>query len=473
VTTINTSYLTSYANIAQTAYSTPTPTPVLAPTQDDGSGSSSSADPSSTITLSDAAKAFLAAAATAVTTTPTTAPSLSSVASDARTWFDQQYKTLGIKSAMVDGDVAVDLTGQSRATLSAVASNAQGLFSSDEQTAASDQLQSRFDDAMTPYVVIARNSGNYATLYQAASDYLDQAGPDEKATKTWQDEKKAVVDGLAAAKKTPGQAPVTGDDNDPILDLLETPTASGEVDPDASTATVAANARAMLTDQANNAKDNGKELSFDANDASDQQVDFSQFDNRTLATMALNTDGSFSSDESSAAKAELNDRTRTTMLSILNPSSGSVSPGDATLALIKNYANMSDEEKSALGVTDAVTNRLVQNYQMIQSLQNAFGASAMSGAGSMMGSSAFLGSSALLGGADTSGASNPLGTTNLADMMGTSALGGADTSMYANSASLGMSALLGGTNNTGDPLLGSTDDSTGDDGSLGLAGLMG
>ncbi len=66
-------------------------------------------------------------------------------------------------------------------------------------------------------------------------------------------------------------------------------------------------------------------------------------------------------DEARAAKAELNQRTRLSLLSALNSASeGNTRNGG--LAVITQYANMSDEEKSALGVTDQVMDRLVRNY---------------------------------------------------------------------------------------------------------------
>ena len=146
---------------------------------------------SDSVTLSDAAKAYLAANAATETTT---------IATNARAWFDQQYQKLGLSSAMLDGQVAVDLTSQSRAALSAVASNSQSLFSKDESAAAAQALQGRFDDAMTPHVVIARHTGNYVELYQAAAAYLDEAGTDERATARWQGQKEAVIAGLDAAE---------------------------------------------------------------------------------------------------------------------------------------------------------------------------------------------------------------------------------------------------------------------------------
>jgi hypothetical protein len=112
------------------------------------------AQASTNVTLSDEAKAYLANLAEAVSNSQAPAETL---ATNARAWFDQQYKDLGISSAVLDGKVAVDLTGQSRATLSAVASNTLGLFTPDETTAASNTLQTRFYDAIVPQVVIARH----------------------------------------------------------------------------------------------------------------------------------------------------------------------------------------------------------------------------------------------------------------------------------------------------------------------------
>ena len=86
-----------------------------------------------------------------------------------------------IESAMLDGRVTVDLTGRSRATLSAVASNSQSLLSKDESAAAAGAARPlrRRDDAAcrdrAPHRQLCRD-------YQAAAAYLDEAGTDERAT---------------------------------------------------------------------------------------------------------------------------------------------------------------------------------------------------------------------------------------------------------------------------------------------------
>lgn len=364
------SYLPSLLHSARHGYAAAHSQPSLAKTLDDDDASTSDQSSPTSVTLSDAAKSYLAKRAGKSDDTPAADPSLDTVAADARAWFDDKYKTLGIPSAMLDGKVAVDFSDQSRATLSAVASNAGKLFSDDESMAASNELGMRFGSALSSSVVIARHTGDYASLYQAASDYLDKAGPDEKATDAWKDQKQAVTDGLAMAKANFGKAPDTGNPSDPVQALLITPsTAGGSLGADATTAQVAANARSMLDDQKNAAKDKGLELVFDTG-RNGQQVDYSKFDNRTLATMVLNQDSSFSPDETRSAKNELDQRTRTSMYNSLFPSSNSGDSPTGALGLMQAYTNMSDEEKAVLGVTADTTNRIMQSYKTQQSVQS-------------------------------------------------------------------------------------------------------
>lgn len=361
-------YSPSLLNSASQGYAA-TGQPSLAQKLDEqNSGSPSSA--STNVTLSDAAKTYLASLQDASASADVTP---SALAVNARAWFDAQYQSLGISSAMLDGKAAVDFSSQSRATLSAVASNTDGLFSADETKAAAGEMQARFNTAMAPRAVIARHNADYAGLYQAASDYLDQAGDAEKASSTWKAQKQAVASGLAAARANPGKAPATGDVNDPVAALLAAPASGVSVlGANATTAQVAANARAMLDDQQNKAKDKGLELVFNSGRSGGQMVDFKNFDNRTLATIVINSNSSFSGEETYAAKKELDQRTRTSMYNALFPSdsssknvSSSNSPG-----LLQTYNNMSAEEKTVLGVTDAVTSRVLASYKTQQSVQN-------------------------------------------------------------------------------------------------------
>lgn len=368
----------SYAGNAYSAYGTGT-NASKATSGDTTGGSSSSA--SDTVTLSEEAKAYLASRAAAAATDG--APSTATLTEVARNWFNQQYTSLGISSAMLDGKVAVDFSGQTRGMLSVVADNAGGQFTTDEVTAASKGLQDRFNDALSPNLVIARHTGDYASLYKAASDYLDQAGDAEKATKTWQDQKQAVVDGLAAARASYGKAPVTGNVNDPVSALLTQSVAGTPATNSSDPKDLAAQARAMLDAQAGSAKDNGKELVFGGNRTTGQQADFTNFDNRSLAIVALNSDSSFSAAEASAAKAELNQRTRASLLNAFNPSSGSGAAG-MTLGLLQQYKSMSAEERSVLGFTDDYANKIMQNYRTMSSIQNNFGSGSSGGLASYL-----------------------------------------------------------------------------------------
>src|SRR6267142_1702397 len=330
---------TAAAGYAGNAYGTASAAANSAsPTDSTDTSSSSSSSSSTNVTLSDEAKAYLAAHADEAKAylaaqAADDPPSVATLTTNARAWFDQQYASLGISSAMLDGQVAVDLSSQPRATLSVVANNALGKFTTDETAAAAKALQAKFDDAMTPHVVIARHTGDYASLYTAASDYLDQAD----------------------AKGNFDKAPVTNNDNDPVRSLLDRtsvqPPAAAGSDP----GTPSSNARAMLDAQANKAKDNGMELVF-SKGRTGQQVDFSEFDNRTLTIMTLNADASFSAEEASAAKTELNQRTRSGILNAFDPTTGGGAQA-SSLALLQQYSAMSPEERKVLGFTDDTPTR--------------------------------------------------------------------------------------------------------------------
>jgi hypothetical protein len=359
-------YYSSPSSNAATAYGVTSQATGSASTTTTDTGDTASSASADTVALSDAAKAYLASAS------PSDPAAL---AADARAWFDQQYQDNGITSALVDGQVAVDFTPLSRATLSAVAANSQSLFSTDETAAAAKALSDRFDTAMAPHVVIARHLSDYASLYQAADKYLEQAGADER-------QKQAVTDGLALAKATPSKAPAT-DGNDPVAALLDKTTQATTPAAGTDDASVASHARAMLDAQANAASDAGTTLVFDPNRKTGQQADLSQFDNQTLAVMTINSGGSFSAEEAHAAKTELNQRNRQSILAAFDTKTN----GDVqsqSLALLDHYSSMSAAEKQATGYTDAMQTRLIQNYRTASMFQSGsfLGASSTSSSSS-------------------------------------------------------------------------------------------
>jgi hypothetical protein len=326
-----------------------------------------------TVNLSDAARAYLASQTNATT-----------LAASARQWFDDQYKTTGLTSPMLDGSVALDMTSQSRETLSAVAANSQGLFSKDETIAAGVTLQKRFDDAMAPHVVIARHTGDYAGLYQAAADYLDKAGPDERATPLWTSTKQAVDEGAALAKKSPMKAPQTTDPNDPVAALLDKTSQVAGAGTATDNSSVATDARARLDALANKARDDGTELVFDKSRRTGQLADFSSFSNQSLAVVSLNQDGKFSTDESRAAKSELDQRHRTSLLSVFDGSSGTTDAKSQSLALLSHYNSMSDAEKTASGYNTSLQDRLVSSYRLASMLSGGSSSGSGTTGGSLL-----------------------------------------------------------------------------------------
>lgn len=358
---------------AGTAYGSQTASTAAATKAGDTGGNPAGSATSSgdTVELSDAAKAYLASQSTDAAT----------LAAEARKWFDAQYKSTGLASPMLDGSVALDMTSVSRESLSAIAANTGGQFSSDEVVAAGATLQKRFDDALTPHVVVARHTGDYAGLYKAAADYLDKAGADERATPLWISTKQAVDEGLALAQKSPMKAPQTTNGNDPVAALLQETSQVSDASGTTTDAAAATDARARLDALANKARDAGTELVFDSTRKTGQLVDFSSFSNQSLAVMTLNQDGQFSTDESRAAKKELDQRNRTSLMSVFNGSNGDV--GAQSLALLNHYNNMTAAEKTASGYNSDLESRLVQNYR----LASMFGSGS---AGSASGSNASL-----------------------------------------------------------------------------------
>ncbi|MFL9825412.1 hypothetical protein [Rhodoplanes sp. SY1] len=328
--------------------------------------SSQSGGSATVLTLSDEAKALLAA----MTAAGTSAAGGSALAraQAARAWLDQQYKSLGIGAALVDGQVAVDFTAQDRATLAVVAAGTGDLFTDDETKAAASVLQARFEDALAPHAVIARHTGDYASLYAAAAGYLDAASPEERATTGWVARREAVTEGLAAARAAFGKAPDTGNQNDPVRAMLDAP-APGTTSPakTATADTLAARARAALDAQAGRARDAGTELVFDGT-RTGRMVDFESFDNRTLAVVAQNAGGQFTVSEARAARKALEQRTRTTLLSAFTGSGGD--PAARSVALIRQYSSMSAEEKALLGFSESFTDNVLKNYRTVSSIQS-------------------------------------------------------------------------------------------------------
>ncbi|MCG6207626.1 hypothetical protein LPW26_23520 [Rhodopseudomonas sp. HC1] len=320
-------------------------------------GASSNA--ATNLTLSAQARAQLASAAAT--------KDFSSVVSDSRAALDKLYKAAGVTAPYDDsGKPTIDLTSLDRRALYAVASNAGGQFTESEQTLAAVTRIAGFNAALSPATQTAKLTGNYNAVYKAAADYLDGASNEEKATSTWQAERAAIGKGITATQNDPTKIP-SGISNDPVAAYLaQYPSGSPTTTQDF--ASVAKSARAALDAQAKAASAAGKELVYDPGRKVGQQADLSALSNRDLSAISLNKDSLFSTEETSAAKRELDSRNRASILTALKQSQTSGNPADFSLGLLNTYSAMSDEERTATNWTPAFRDNAVQSYKSTTTL---------------------------------------------------------------------------------------------------------
>jgi len=366
-------------------------------------GSSTTNGSATTITLSDAAKAAM------------NLPDFSTVVAQTRSMLDQLLAD-GTKPA------DADLSKLDRRQLFAISSNAQGQFTADEQAAAKTEQQNRLDSALAGPTAVARVTDDIEDVYTAALGYLDAASPEEKATPTWTTQRAALVEAQKQMAADPSKAPQV--DGDIVADYIQR-TCSGD---DASTLrdfnAVASDARAALDKQYADAKAAGKQLVFSTAQKTGQQVDFSQFDSRSLSAVALNQGNQFSAEEVSAAKQVMNQRSGATILAGLQNASSS-DPGAFAKNLLSAYASMSPEERAAAGWSDKLYAAAAASYKTASQLSNLFGSSTGTGTATTGSNALSILDSAsssmpsladVLGGdQSTDGASTPM---TLADLLG-------------------------------------------------------
>lgn len=318
--------------------------------------SQNSSDPNAAtnLTLSDAAKAQLAATSSV--------PDFASVTNDARAALDKLYTAANVKGPLNDnGAAAIDLSSLDRRALFAIATNAGGKFTPDEQSAATSETRTRFEAVLAPAAAATSMTKNYTVVYKAALDYLDGASAEEKATTTWAAQRAAVLKGYQAAQQQPGTAP-KGISGDPVATYLAQNPDGAPVGTTKDFATVATNVRAALDAQASLAAQNGKELVYDPARKTGQLADFASLDNRSLSAITLNQGEQFSNLEMYAAKKELDARTRASVLDALRQSQTSGDPARLSLGILQSYAAMSDEERQATNWTPAFRDSTLQSY---------------------------------------------------------------------------------------------------------------
>jgi len=303
------------------------------------SASAAGGSSATNVTLSDAAKAAMAA------------KDFATVVADARATMDKLLADAQKITPLRDGKLDLDMSKVDRRELYAMSSNGELKFTPDEQKAAQIELQRRFDQAMAGPTSVGRVTGKIDGLYTAALAFLDLAGPEEKASSAYADARKAVEAMIAKLKTDPGTLPGAVP-NDPINDYMQR-LAAGETEGPRAITDVGADARTTL----------------DAQYAAGGIVpDYKDFDSRSLSAVALNVGNDFTEAEVRAAKSEMRSRTGAAVLAALKSSDAVANPAGFSQNIISLYGAMSAEERAAAGWSDNLYSAAVASYQTASKL---------------------------------------------------------------------------------------------------------
>lgn len=348
------SYAQIIANAQKLAQSSAVSSASTATTSQSGSSATN-------VTLSDAARAALAATRDFATVITAARATLDRLLAEAR-------RTSPLAD---DGSLAIDLSTVDRRELFAISTNANQQFTVDEQKAAAIELQSRFDQALAGPTAVGRVTGSIKGLYVAALAYFDAMSPEEKASAAYADQRAALETTLAAIEADPSTMP--SDPADPVAAYLERLSA-GETGGPRDISDVAADARATLDAQYADGGEN---------------PDYSEFDSRSIAAVALNASGDFSAAEVRAASASIRSRSGAALLASLKTADAG-NPAAFAENVISLYGAMSAEERAAAGWSSQLYEAAVANYRTASKLSSYLGEAT--------GSSAFGGSQGSAGG---------------------------------------------------------------------------
>lgn len=329
------------------------------------------------VTLSEAARAAMAER------------SYATVLADARSKLTELLLAAGRTSPLLNGELALDMSSLDAREVYAIASDDS--FSEDEREAAKLEMQRRLEAALAGPLSIARVTGDYTGLYNAAAAFLDALGPEEKASADWQASRDAVTEGLKQLQKDPKTLPDAGED-DPValyLDLLETRGAL-----DQSMATLAANARALLDKRYAEGQAAGRIPTFTPNSRG-AYIDLSDLSSRTLSAIVLDAEGQFTPEEVKAAKATLRTKSSAALMAGLKSASQSADPTAFSQNVIAAFSSLSPEERQAAGWSDQLYEAAVANYttsSKLAQMLNQLGSSGSAGnAGGFQGLASLLG----------------------------------------------------------------------------------
>lgn len=347
---ITTAYSSNaYLNLTSSSASTGSATTASAVAPSAVTATSTSA---TSITLSDAAKAALAA------------KDFLTVVAEARSKLNALLKEADRTSPLEDDALALDLSSLDPRELFAMASD--DTFTPDEQSAASLEMQRRFESAMAGPAAVADVTGNYTGLYKAAAAYLDGLGSEEKSGADWIAGRAALTEGLTQLQADPKSLPDTGD-ADPVALYL----ALREAGETAQPTTIEDSAKGMrksLDALYATAIKAGKVPTFNKQTTIGTYVDMAQFDSRSLSSIVLDKTAQFSSEEVKAARETLQAKSGAALLAGFQSAAKSSDPTAFSQNIISIYASMSSEERSAAGWTDQFYQAAVDSYQSTSKL---------------------------------------------------------------------------------------------------------
>jgi hypothetical protein len=321
-------------------------------------GNSQAYAPATNVTLSDAAKAALAA---------DERKAAADAADTVRSSLDALLDSLGRTSPLDGGKLAVDLSAFSREEIFEIVADNGNKFTGEEQEAARLDLQRRFDDALRGGHAVTLVTGSFVDLYESALDYMEGAGPAERSTAEWQVQVSALRQVFSAVETNPGNRP-EAIANDPVDEYLSRKEAGTDEAPDIGE-NAAANARAVL-DRIYGAKGGLEELSG--------------FGSRSLSAIALNRSQQFSSSEIVAARNEMKSRVGDAVRNAFQGASASGDPTAFSKRLIAQYSAMSAEEREAAGLDQGYYEAINQNYEISLRISRAFGQPGTAGGTSLL-----------------------------------------------------------------------------------------
>ena len=342
----STYYKTAASTVATTSASSTTATATTAATS----------QAATSVTLSNEAKAALAA------------KDFATVVADTHAKLLALLKEAGRTSPLQGDELALDLSSLDPRELFAMASN-EG-FTKDEQTSAGIEMQRRLENALSGPAALAEVTGNFTGLYKAAAEFLDALGPEEKAGTDWIAGRAAVTDAQKQLATDPKTLPNAGDD-DPVALYLALVGAGEQIKPQ-PIADVASTARKTLDALYAEAHKNGKVPTFNKATTVGTYIDMSKFDSRTLSSIVLDTTGKFSTDEVSAAQTAMRGKSGAALLAGFQNAAKSSDPSAFSQNIMSLFGAMSTEERQAAGWSEGFYQAAVDSYNTTSKLTQMF-----------------------------------------------------------------------------------------------------